>query len=107
MDDVQLQALYARFCQDMLDWIQAGMPETNPHYFSTVVGLCTNLRDWAAPEHADALTGYQSISFCDAGLGPIFPFDSDLEEYNQAKRNSTLYTNEYRLQWLRDHAEIL
>ena len=104
-DDIELRRLYAEFCQDMLDWVQEGVPRENPHCFSKIVGLCSNLSDWGDSMHADALCKYQTSLFRDAGLCPTWPFEGTHEAYRASKYGAGLYTNEARLQWLRDHAE--
>ena len=106
MDNDQLRTLYAMFCQDMLEWVQEGMPYENPHCFYKGVGLCSNLGDWGDPAHADALCTYQKSLFRDAGLDTGWPFDGTREAYRAAKYGAGMYTNEARLQWLRDHAEL-
>ena len=106
MDNNQLRTAYAMFCQDMLAWVQEGMPYENPHCFYKGVGLCANLLDWGGLAHADALSAYQTSLFLEAGLSSVWPFDGTHEAYFASKQGAGLYTNEARLQWLRGHAEL-
>jgi hypothetical protein len=103
-DDIELRRLYAEFCQDILKWVQEGMPRENPHCFYKRAGLCSNLYDWVDQAQADALCDYQTRLFRDAGLAPNWPFDGNPEAYCTSKNGAGLYANEARLQWLRDHA---
>lgn len=106
MDNKQLRTLYAEFCRDMLEWIQGGKNYAHPHSFSERVGLCSNLLDWGDLEHIAALCEYQKNLFRDAGLDTVWPFDGTREVYRDSNHGAGLYTNEARLQWLRDHAEL-
>jgi len=96
--NAELQAQYAEFCQNMLERIAAGKPP--------VYGLCTSLSVYREQDDTE-IEHYQRALFeeRDAAMAHI-PFDQTQADYEESRREGTLYQNEARLTWLRQHAGV-
>ena len=95
--NAELQAQYAEFCQNMLESIAGGNP---PPY-----GLCASLSVYRDPDNTD-IERYQHGLFKER-FGEGVPFEVNYEAYYNSRRMGTLYQNQARLAWLKEHAGVI
>lgn len=94
------------FYQEMQEWIDAGLPMDNRYRFSIWYGLCHNLEAFLRcyPKPQETYIEEMREQFIQAGLGEDYPFDKAWE-YAADVEEGTLYTNQERLNWIKQHAE--
>lgn len=98
------------FYQAIHEWIVAGLPEDpvrNPYGFVAVSGLCTNMIYFGRSQgYSNTTIGmaqeHMKTLFKSAGLSRAFPF-GDLFVYDQEHKSKTIYQNQQRLDWIKDH----
>lgn len=98
------------FYQAIHEWIVAGLPEDpvrNPYGFKSDAGLCTNMVYFSRSQGCSNTTicmtkEHMNILFKRAGLSAVFPF-GDLLVYDQERKSKTIFQNQQRLDWIKDH----
>ena len=102
MNKKHLAKLYKEFCQ----WVLA--ESKNPDSKVHSRGLCSSLWEYTSTLGVSANTrsgiyDYQTGLFEDAGLNPLYPWNSSHEAYKLDMRTSQAMQGA-RLQWVKDHA---
>lgn len=98
------------FYQAIHEWIVAGLPDDpvrNPYGFKEDTGLCTNMIHFGRSQgYSNATIGmaqeHMKTLFKRAGLYRVFPFGG-LLIYDQECSTKTIYQNQQRLDWIKDH----
>lgn len=98
------------FYQAIHEWIVAGLPEDpvrNPYGFVADRGLCTNMIHFGRSQgYSNATIGtaqeHMKTLFKSAGLSRVFPF-GDVLVYDQECGSKTIFQNQQRLDWIKNH----
>jgi len=91
------------FYKDMQAWINGNCVDSR---FSRSAGLCYNLRNWRKTSYIQELRGEQKAAFVAAGLDGTYPFnDGEDNNYQREKLYGSIYRNQARLDWIKQHAK--
>lgn len=98
------------FYQAIHEWVVADLPEDlvhNPYRFEAYTGLCRNLLTFGHSQSTEWIVLDKAFfemkkQFNKANLSTEFPF-SDLETYEYECTTRTIYQNQQRLDWIKDH----
>ena len=95
-----------KFYQEFQAWIDSGF--SNSTIFTPIYGLCGNALRWARAHNLAHIEFLNSLKeqFLDAGLDYEYPFNEDYADYDHESWSDSLYTNEKRLKWVKDHAQV-
>lgn len=103
MDKEQIAKIYKEFCQHVL--AESGNPESKVHNR----GLCSSLWEYMQTFEVsvfvrNAVYDYQTGLFEDAGLNPLYPWNSSHEAYKLDMRIRHSMHGA-RLEWVKEHAQ--
>lgn len=111
-EPVDFRPLLSEFYADVLAMLEDPNSQAFPA-FSPSSGLCFNLAKWTrqskylpCPEdYTGRLIRAMRLQFVEAGLDECYPFDARHTAYRMASSDGSLYQNEARLNWIKQHAE--
>ena len=87
----------------MQEWVDDGCPIENEWRFYRDMGICTNLKKY---DNSLEFCRILKKSFYLNGLSETHPFNKNQIHYYNECASDSVYSNKFRLEWIKKHSEI-